>query len=74
MNISVNTSTVIYIHAFLFLTSDLSDLAKVLARVLFPGFLWVVVGWGRLGWGGLGWAGLGCMMRGYSGIRLRCKI
>ena len=53
MNISVNTSakprfrelaTVNYIHAFSFLISDSSDLAKVLARVLCPGFLRVVIG------------------------------
>ena len=50
MNISVNTSvkprfrdlaTVNYIYAFLFLTSDLSDLTKVLAGVIFPGYLQV---------------------------------
>ena len=64
MNISVNTSakprfrelaTVNYIHAFSFLISDSSDLAKVLARVLCPGFLRVVVSWGGVGWGGVGW-------------------
>ena len=42
-------TTVNYIHAFLFLTSDLSDLAKVLARVLFSRSLRVVVGWGKVG-------------------------
>ena len=64
MNIFINTSakphfrelaTVNYIHAFLFLTSDLSDLAKVLAGVLFSGALRVVVGWGKVGWGEVGW-------------------
>ena len=61
MNIFIDTSakphfreltTVNYIHAFLFLTSDLSDLAKVLAGVLFSGSLRGVVGRGKVG--GLG--------------------
>ena len=78
MNISVNTSakprfrdltTVNYIHAFLFLTSDLSDLAEILARTLFPGHL-------RVWWGGvvMGWGveSDGVVERVDS--KLRCKL
>ena len=61
MSISVITSakpyfrdltTVIYIHAFLFLMSDSSDLAKVLVGVIFPGSSGGMAGGGC---GSVGW-------------------